>query len=266
MGLDVALGIVVLLAALRGWFRGFLLQAIRLGGLVACVYLATPVRDLVRPLAREHLATVGHEPLDMLLWWAAAVVSYVVTTGLATWLVVAFRPRAYMGPDTGRVEPLDWWAKISRRHPYGGYDPYRGNQSAGAILGAAKGLVVVAFLAWGLDGYTPDYLKAGGWIGKQVRTSRVLAWSHLNQPAQKIYKSQPVQMFEAHIRRMGLPSPDEKPKPAQDQSDASSVQTASRPLAFPPPPDRLDPTAPDFNMEKALETVRDELGKAAKPR
>ncbi|HEX8200072.1 MAG TPA: CvpA family protein, partial [Isosphaeraceae bacterium] len=111
MGLDVALGVLVLLAAVRGWFRGFLLQAIRLGGLVACVYLADPVRDLARPMAREHLATISPELLDKLLWWAAAVASYVVMTGVATWLV-----RAY------------------RRHPYGESDPHRGDQSAGALL------------------------------------------------------------------------------------------------------------------------------------
>src|SRR5919112_653521 len=132
MGLDVALGMVVLLAAVRGWFRGFILQAIRLGGLVACVYLAAPVRDLVRPFAREHLASISPELLDKLLWWAAAAASYVVTTGVATWLVQAYR-----------------------RHPYGEPDPHRGDQSAGALLGASKGLLVVAFLAAGIDGYAP---------------------------------------------------------------------------------------------------------------
>src|SRR4051794_24539996 len=136
MGLDVALGVLVLLAAVRGWFRGFLLQAIRLGGLVSCVYLAEPVRELVRPFAREHLATISPDLLDKLLWWAAAVASYVVTTGVATWLV-----RAY------------------RRHPYGEVAPHRGDQSAGALLGASKGLLAAAFLTAGIDGYAPAYLK-----------------------------------------------------------------------------------------------------------
>ena len=49
MGLDIALGIMVLLGAIRGWFRGFVLQAIRLGGLVGCVYAAGPIRDYARP-------------------------------------------------------------------------------------------------------------------------------------------------------------------------------------------------------------------------
>src|SRR3954468_14264992 len=130
MGLDVALGVLVLLAAVRGWFRGFILQAIRLGGLIACVYLAAPVRDLVRPFAREHLATISPELLDKLLWWAAAAASYIITTGGATWLVQAYR-----------------------RHPYGEPDPHRGDQSAGALLGASKGLLVVSFLVAGIDGY-----------------------------------------------------------------------------------------------------------------
>ena len=32
MGLDLALGVIVLLAAIRGWLKGFVLQAIRLSG------------------------------------------------------------------------------------------------------------------------------------------------------------------------------------------------------------------------------------------
>ena len=49
MGLDVALGIVILIAAIRGWLQGFVYQAVRLGGMIACVYLAAPVRDQAKP-------------------------------------------------------------------------------------------------------------------------------------------------------------------------------------------------------------------------
>ena len=45
MGLDIALGLMILLGAIRGWFRGFVLQALQLGGLVGCVYAAGPIRD-----------------------------------------------------------------------------------------------------------------------------------------------------------------------------------------------------------------------------
>src|SRR3954447_21456464 len=43
MGLDLALAVIVLLSAVRGWLKGFVLQAIRLSGIVACVYAADPV-------------------------------------------------------------------------------------------------------------------------------------------------------------------------------------------------------------------------------
>ena len=54
MGLDIALGIMVLLGAIRGWFKGFVLQAIRLSGLVGCVYAAGPVRDYAQ-IGRAHV-------------------------------------------------------------------------------------------------------------------------------------------------------------------------------------------------------------------
>ena len=49
MGLDVALGVIILIAAIRGWLQGFVYQAIRIGGLVAGIYLAAPVRDQAKP-------------------------------------------------------------------------------------------------------------------------------------------------------------------------------------------------------------------------
>ena len=42
MGLDLALGVIILIAAFRGWFQGFISQAVRLGALIACVYLGGP--------------------------------------------------------------------------------------------------------------------------------------------------------------------------------------------------------------------------------
>src|SRR4051794_28680572 len=77
MGLDLALGAIVLLTAIRGWLKGFILQAIRLAGLVACVYLADPVRDLAKPYVLPHLPSIRPELIDRLLWWSAAAISYV---------------------------------------------------------------------------------------------------------------------------------------------------------------------------------------------
>ena len=75
MGLDIALGVMILLGAIRGWFRGFVLQAIRLGGLVGCVYAAGPIRDQARP----HVVplpgrSIPPPMLDRMLWWSSAVV------------------------------------------------------------------------------------------------------------------------------------------------------------------------------------------------
>src|SRR4051794_39139869 len=87
MGLDLALGAIVLLSAIRGWLKGFLLQAIRLSGLIACVYVADPVRNVTKPYVLPHLPSVRPELVDRLLWWSAAAVSYVVLVGLASVIV-----------------------------------------------------------------------------------------------------------------------------------------------------------------------------------
>src|SRR4051794_411063 len=116
MGLDLILGGMILIAAIRGWMRGFVLQAIRLTGLVSCVYLAEPVRDLARPYVAPHLASIRVDLLDRLLWWASAVLSYVVMVGLGSLTV-----------------------KMYRRRTFGEAEPSRADQFAGFLLGAAKG-------------------------------------------------------------------------------------------------------------------------------
>ena len=63
MWLDVILGGIILIAGFRGWFQGFVSQAVRIAGLVACVYLAEPVRDYAKPhvlpVLTHHPARVG---------------------------------------------------------------------------------------------------------------------------------------------------------------------------------------------------------------
>src|SRR3954454_19736262 len=117
MGLDLALGVIVLWTAIRGWLKGFLLQAIRLSGLVACVYVAVPVRNLTKPYVLPHLPSVRPELVDRLLWWSSAAVSYIVLVGFAT---VVYR--------------------LSRRQPFGIAEPNRNDQFAGFALGALKGV------------------------------------------------------------------------------------------------------------------------------
>ena len=64
MGLDLVLGGMVLVAAVRGWFKGFVVQAIRLGGLVAAVYAAGPVRDQIKPYALKYHPTIRPDLVD----------------------------------------------------------------------------------------------------------------------------------------------------------------------------------------------------------
>jgi hypothetical protein len=231
MGLDIALGIVVLLGAIRGWFRGFMLQAIRLGGLVGCVYAAAPIRDQARPYVVPYLASVPPAMLDRMLWWSSAVVSYVTMVGLASLAV-----------------------KLYRRRPYGEPEPNRADQFAGMLLAAGKSAVVAAFLVGALDKFALTWIKQVPWATEMTKSSTVLTWHDQYHPSEKIWEAAPVQHFVGYVQKMGVAGPSATDAPAT--AEARPVQTASRPPRLDlPTRDPLDPTSPDF-AEKFDEAFR----------
>jgi uncharacterized membrane protein required for colicin V production len=202
MGLDLALVGLVLFVAIRGWLKGFVVQAIRLAGLVAAVYAAAPVRDEVKPYLVDQLPTMRPELLDRMLWWASAVVGYFVIVGVAS-LIVA----------------------VSRRHTFGLAEPNRGDQFAGFGLGVLKGLVIASFVVAGLQKYGGEQIAKVDWAEAQKKESFAWMWHEQYRPAAKIWSAPPVQSFVNHIQKMGLMS-----LPASGKSDAAkaAVQTASR--------------------------------------
>jgi uncharacterized membrane protein required for colicin V production len=213
MGWDLALAGLVLMTAVRGWFRGFVLQAIRLGGLVGCVYLADPIRDGAKPYVAPQLPSIEPETLDRLLWWASCVVAYVLTVGLATWAV-----------------------KVYRQRPYGDPELHKGDQAAGLLLGATKGLIIAAFLTAAVEQYALEPLQGFDWVDQQAHESQALAWSRQYRPAQRIWASEPVRNFVAHIQRQGLrlkTSPAPKAGPAEA---ATSRADTDHPRALQVPP------------------------------
>jgi len=226
MGLDVALGAVVLIAGVRGYLKGFVPQAIGLLALVSSIYLADPIRDFARPHAVDYLPAIRPELLDKLLWWCSALAAFLTTAGLGKWLLKAYR-----------------------RRPYGEPEPNRGDQGAGFVLRAAKGAIVVAFLTAAMGRHSAEYLQAGGYAEQQVETSKAVMLEERFKPADRIWASPPVQSLVARVRSRGLwTDPEEKPMPAVEPSP---VRTAERPKALalpspPPAPRPLDPNAPDF--------------------
>jgi uncharacterized membrane protein required for colicin V production len=203
MGLDLILGVLVIILAIRGWLKGFVLQAIRLAGLVACVYLADPVRDLAKPHVVGYLPTIRPDLVDRLLWWSASIVSYVTLVGVATLAV-----------------------KLYRRQLVGLTEPDRTDQVAGFLLGTAKGLVVAAFLAAGIQRYAVDSIKSVPFAEKQTRDSKVLRWSEQYQPVARIWSLPPVRSYVSHVQRMGLNSPQSNAE--TKETAPPSVRTASR--------------------------------------
>jgi uncharacterized membrane protein required for colicin V production len=232
MGLDLILVALVLVAAIRGWFKGFVLQVVRLAGLVACVYEASPVRDFFKPHVAGYLKGIRPDLLDRMLWWAACVVSYLVTVGLATFLV-----------------------RIYRRQPYGEPDLYRGDQAAGFLLGTAKGMLVAVFLVAGIENYALGYLKSMSWAEQQMKTSHALIWNDKYRPAARIWSTKPVQTFVGYVQKMGLPAP------AGTEAAPAPMRTASRPRSSDPAETAADAVKGiEKDLKDAVDSIEQEQG------
>ncbi|MFI5454996.1 MAG: CvpA family protein [Isosphaerales bacterium] len=209
MGLDLALGGIVLLAAFRGWFQGFVSQVVRIASLIACVYLGDQVRDHARPYVVPYLSTIQPDLVDRLLWWVSAATTYIVMVGVAMLVVKMTRRPEIPG--------------ISRSG--------RNDQFAGFLLGSAKGLLIAAFLAAGILKYGSKPIETVSWAQDQVKASWALRWSETYQPVPRIWSARPVRHFVDHIQRMGLQKPEAgSQSPAgEDLEEDSPVRTASRP-------------------------------------
>jgi uncharacterized membrane protein required for colicin V production len=232
MGLDLVLCVVILAAAVRGWFRGFVLQAIRLGGLVGSVYAASPLRDEVRPYINSYLPTIRPDLLDRLLWWLAAIVCYAVTVGLAS-----------LG------------LKMARRRPFGEIEPNRTDQFGGFLLGGVKGAVVVAFVAAGLQRHALDRVKGIDWAEHQAKDSYALQWEADYHPADRVWASAPVRHIVGEIRRKGLLLDPDDPATGLEKPVQAAATNAPPRLDLVPP--KLDASSPDFirEFDQAVEAV-----------
>lgn len=246
MGLDLVLGGLVLVTAIRGWLKGFVLQAIRLAGLVACVYLADPIRDQARPYVLVYLPKIRADLVDRLLWWSSAVTSYVVLVGLVTLAVKLYRPQSI-----------------------GLAEPNRNDQFAGFLLGGAKGALIALFLVAGLQKYALERIKALPWAEEQARTSWVLQWNERYQPAARIWASRPLQQFVSRVQQRGLMSPSD---PSPISAKSKPVQTASgRPPRLAIPSESEEGSAAlrapglDHEIARALESMKRQLQQDENP-
>jgi uncharacterized membrane protein required for colicin V production len=220
MGLDLALGVIILLWAFRGWFKGFVNQAIRLTSFVVAVYAGVRVRDYAKPYVLPHLATIKPETIDLILWWVSWALTYIVLVAVASLVV-----------------------KMTRRPEIPGISQSGHNdQFAGFFLGALKGLVAASFMTAGIQNYGLERAKNVSWADDQAKASWALRWNETYQPAHKIWASKPVRHFVNHVHRMGFPGlvvPGETP--GEDSDDESLVRTASRPAEV--EGSRVDPRA-----------------------
>jgi uncharacterized membrane protein required for colicin V production len=243
MGLDIVLGLVILIAGVRGWLRGFMIQTIRLAGLVGCVYAAAPVRDLAKPYVATQFPTIRPELLDRILWWTSAVLVYVVAVGLASLII-----------------------KMQRRRPFGESEPNRTDQFAGFLLGGIKGALVVTFLVAGLQKYAVPRVKGIDWADEQASSSYALKWDGQYHPAERVWTLVPVQHFVGEVKRMGMPAKSSGDSPPTSPLEPEPVQAANAEgphrleLELPKVPS-IDPDAPDFTHQ--FDRIFDQLAPPA---
>ncbi len=240
MGLDLALGALVLVAALRGWLKGFVMQAVRLSGLVACVYAAEPIREQVKPYVLAHLPTIRPDLVDRLLWWCSAVVAYVVLVGLASMIV-----------------------NLSRRRPLGLAEPNRGDQLAGLLLGGAKGLLAASFVVAGVQKYAIAHLKTIPQAHELVAGSQALEWDAQYHPAVRIWAMPPVQTLVARVQRGGLNGP-AREREGEGKADApEALRAAIRTprLQWPAGGPAPDTKGLDPEVTEAVEAIQEALRK-----
>jgi uncharacterized membrane protein required for colicin V production len=236
MGLDVALGVIILIAALRGCIKGFVSQAVRLVGFVACFYLADPVHEQARPYVLAKLPKIDPVLMDRIIWWVSAVLSYVVLVGLITLTIQVMRTP----PPPGLTHSK------------------RNDQFAGLLFGALKGSLIAAFLAAGIHKYTPEIVEHVSWAGPQASTSVALKWTEQYQPVPRIWAAPPVRRFVEHIQRNGL-----RGTPPTEAEMTESKQLAERPAETSAPrlprldlpSDSPDLTGLDSELSRVLENL-----------
>jgi uncharacterized membrane protein required for colicin V production len=234
MGLDLALGTIILFAAIRGWLKGFVSQSVRLAGFVASFYLADPIREQARPFALAKLPTIDPGLVDRMLWWVSVVISYVVLVGLTT-----------LAMQMMRTPPAKGMQSTARN-----------DQFAGFMLGVAKGLLIAAFLAAGVQKFATNLVPKATWVHNQTEGSWALKWTDQYQPVPKIWATSPVRSFVAHIQRNGFP-----PTTNTEVSSQVAERISDEADGFPPRLDIPSPDSTDFYPEdlKDLDEIKADL-------
>jgi len=235
--LDLVLGLIILIAAFRGWFKGFTSQAVRIAGFLACFYLADPVREQVRPYVLAKLPTIDPGLMDRILWWTCAVVSYIVLVGFSTLAIQLMRSP----PEPG--------ARRSRRD----------DQFGGLFLGAAKGLLLVAFLAAGVQKYGADLARNVPWAERRTLGSYALQWTDRYQPVPRIWAVPPVRRFVEHIQRNGLKNSIEAEagKQVAERTSAEAEEPNPAPRLALPPAEQPLPDSTSHALELDPEIVKE---------
>lgn len=186
MYLDLALFLLVALTALRGLFRGFVIPVVKLTGMFSAVFLAAPLRDFVIADVQPYFEqAIQPELFSKMLWWTCAFLIYVVLAGVAATI----------------VKLID--RQISKDFPGRGL-----SRALGLMLGAAKGGLIAAVIAFGLVKHEASpWLAIASPVKDQMVESHAVLWTREHQPVPMIWNWMPVVALREHIYDKGwMPS------------------------------------------------------------
>lgn len=212
MGWDVAAGLILLWSALRGYFHGFLVPALKLSALIGSVYLAGPVRDFALPHVQPYFTAIAPATFAKMLWWAGAFGSYLVVAFVACGSVGLVRKRIERGAI---VDPKG-------REVPGGPRPDR---ALGLVFGSAKGALVVALLS-GLVLRYESKLSVMAWADDLLKTSQAIAIVRDHDPIGAIWNAPPVVRYRDHVYREGWfqLAPSANDPPVEDEEAGEEVK------------------------------------------
>lgn len=175
MWIDVAMGLVLALGALRGFRVGFAKPMVHLTGLVAGLLAAEPLSHWVAEHAGERLAFLPAAIRPAALFFACLVAMYAVLTLVG-------------------CSYLRWY----RTQFLGENKPSFGDRFVGIGLGLVKGAIVIYIAAFGASRFVPALLHHES-VREMIAASKGVPLLRRHQPIEWVLRTEHAQRVARHL-------------------------------------------------------------------
>lgn len=178
MGIDIFFGIVLFIAAWRGYRRGFAEQMLLWAGLVVAFLFAEPIAKWSEPRIGAKLTYFPEHLRPSVLYLLAIV---------AVWLAIYI---------TGSIN-----LSVYRKRIYGENRPSRPDRILGFGMGAAQGALVVSILTF-LWVYVPQSIRTSEAVQKEYAASRGVQFAEEYRVVERIIDTEEVQRAWGHVKQI----------------------------------------------------------------